>query len=195
MNRVKNLFFLIIIGVTTMTAQTKWSIDKSHSSVGFTVTHLIISEVDGYFKNYEGTIETNGDDFTDAKINFSFDIGSIDTDNEQRDNHLKSDDFFNAEKFPKMAFKGKSMKKIDGKNWKLIGDLTIRDVTKQVELDVKYNGAVKDPWGNYKAGFKIHGVINRFTYNLKWNAMIEAGGLVVGEDVEIKINLELAKQS
>jgi polyisoprenoid-binding protein YceI len=195
MNRVKNLFFLIIIGVTTMTAQTKWSIDKSHSSVGFTVTHLIISEVDGYFKNYEGTIETNGDDFTDAKINFSFDVGSIDTDNEQRDNHLKSDDFFNAEKFPKMVFKSKSMKKVDGKNWKLVGDLTIRDVTKQVELDVKYNGTVKDPWGNYKAGFKIHGLINRFTYNLKWNAMIEAGGLVVGEDVEIKINLELAKQS
>ncbi|MFH1197936.1 MAG: YceI family protein [bacterium] len=195
MKHINSLILLLVLGASSFFAQTKWNIDKSHSNAGFTVTHLVISEVDGYFKNYEGSVETNGDDFTNAKIEFSFDIASINTDNEKRDNHLKSDDFFNAEKFPKMTFKSKSFKKVDGKNWKLVGDLTIRDVTKQVTLDVKNNGTVKDPWGNIKAGFKIYGVINRFDYNLKWNSMIEAGGLVVGEDVEIKINLELAKQS
>ena len=184
---------LLIAGVNF--AQTTWSIDKSHSKVGFSVTHMIITETEGQFDNFDISVESKSDNnFEDAKINFSADVNSINTDNEKRDQHLKSDDFFNAEKFPKMTFIGKSFKKVSEKNYKLVGDLTIRDVTKSVTLDVKYNGTVKDPWGNTKAGFKISGVINRFDYGLKWNAALETGGLVVSEDVTININLELNKK-
>lgn len=176
-----------------MDAQTNWVIDKSHSKVGFSVTHLVISEVDGNFASYDGKVSSKGDDFEGASIEFSVDINSVDTDNKDRDNHLKSDDFFNAEKFPKMSFKSKSLKKVSGKNFKLVGDLTIRDVTKQVELDVIYNGTTVDPWGQTKAGFKITGEVNRFDYNLKWNTITELGGAVVGKEVTLKINLQLIK--
>jgi polyisoprenoid-binding protein YceI len=184
---------LMLISLITISAQTKWTVDKAHSKAQFTVTHLIISEVTGQFKSFDANIETSKDDFTDAKIDFSADVNSISTDNEARDKHLKSDDFFNAEKFPKLTFKGKSLKKVGDKNYKLVGDLTIRDVTKEVSLDVIYNGSIKDPWGNTKAGFKIKGEINRFDYNLKWNALIEAGGAVVGKTVEMIVDLELQK--
>ncbi|MFZ1292048.1 MAG: YceI family protein [Melioribacteraceae bacterium] len=175
-------------------AQTNWGLDKSHSRIGFSVTHMVIAEVEGQFNNFEVKITSTKDNFEDAQIDFSADVNSIDTDNEKRDGHLKSDDFFNAEKFPKMTFVGKSLKKVSDKNYKLVGDLTIRDVTKSVTLDVKYNGTVKDPWGNTKAGFKVTGVINRFDYALKWNAALETGGLVASEDVTLLINLELNKQ-
>ena len=184
--------FLVLLAVN-INAQTKWTIDKAHSKVQFIVTHLIISEVTGRFQIYDGNIETSKEDFSDAKIDFSVDVASINTDNTQRDNHLKSDDFFNAEKFPKMVFKGKSLQKLSGNKYKLTGDLTIRDVTKTVVLDVVYNGTVKDPRGNTKAGFKVTGSLDRFDYNLKWNALIEAGGAVVGKTVNIVIDLQLAK--
>ncbi|NMB83341.1 MAG: YceI family protein [Ignavibacteria bacterium] len=191
-----NLFFaLILFAATSLTAQTNWSVDKSHSKVGFSVSHLVITDVDGFFKEYDAKITTNGDDFSTANIDFTINTGSIFTDNEGRDKHLRSDDFFNAEKFPKMTFKGKSMRKVSDNKYKLVGDLTIRDVTKQVELDVRYNGMVKDPWGNTKAGFKVTGEINRFDYNLKWNTAIETGALVVGREVELIIDLQLVKKS
>ncbi len=186
-------FILFLVGFLSLNAQTKWSIDKAHSKVQFSATHLIISEVIGEFKNFDGSVETSGDDFSNAKVNFTIDVSSISTDNEQRDNHLKSDDFFNAQKFPKMTFVGKSMQKVGDNKYKLVGDLTIRDITKQIALDVTYNGTVKDPWGNTKAGFKITGELNRFDYNLKWNALMEAGGAVVGKMIGITINLELQK--
>lgn len=184
---------LIVMGFTFVNAQTKWNVDKSHSNVGFSVTHLVISEVTGQFKSFNADIETKNDDFTDAKINFTIDVASISTENEGRDKHLKSDDFFNAEKFPKITFVGKSFKKVDGKKYKLVGDFTMRDVTKQITLDVVFNGTVKDPWGNTKAGFKISGELNRMDYNVKWNNLIEAGGAVVSKEVAININLELNK--
>ena len=184
---------LLVLGFTLVNAQTKWNIDKSHSNVGFSVTHLVISEVTGQFKSFNADIETKNDDFTDAKINFTIDVASISTENEGRDKHLKSDDFFNAEKFPKITFVGKSFKKVDGKKYKLVGDFTIRDVTKQITLDVIFNGTVKDPWGNTKAGFKISGELNRMDYNVKWNNLIEAGGAVVSKEVAINVNLELNK--
>ncbi len=192
---MKKLFysaFMVLFALLSINAQTKWTIDNAHSKVQFTVTHLIISEVTGQFKSFDGNIESSKDDFSDAKIDFSADIASINTDNEKRDTHLKSDDFFNAEKFPKMTFKGKSLKKIDEKNYKLVGDFTIRDVTKEVTLDVVYNGTVQ-AWGQTKAGFKIKGEINRFDYNLKWNVLMEAGGAVVGKTVYITVDLELQK--
>ncbi|MBI3124064.1 MAG: YceI family protein [Ignavibacteriales bacterium] len=184
---------LLVLGFTSVNAQTKWNIDKSHSNVGFAVTHLIISEVTGQFKSFDGNIEFSKDDLSDANINFSIDAASISTENEGRDKHLRSDDFFNAEKFPKITFVGKSIKKVAGKKFKLVGDFTIRDVTKSITLDVVYNGSIKDPWGNTKAGFKITGELNRFDYNLKWNNLMEAGGAVVGKEVTITVNLELSK--
>ncbi|OGU65901.1 MAG: hypothetical protein A2499_04790 [Stygiobacter sp. RIFOXYC12_FULL_38_8] len=192
---MKNAVFvvLLVLGFTFVNAQTKWNIDKSHSNVGFAVTHLIISEVTGQFKSFDGNIEFSKDDLSDANINFSIDAASISTENEGRDKHLRSDDFFNAEKFPKITFVGKSIKKVAGKKFKLVGDFTIRDVTKSITLDVVYNGSIKDPWGNTKAGFKITGELNRFDYNLKWNNLMEAGGAVVGKEVTITVNLELSK--
>ena len=192
MQHLRNAVFLVLITVLSLNAQTKWTTDKAHSKAQFTVTHLIIAEVSGVFKTFDVNVQASKDDFSDAIINFSADIASINTDNEKRDAHLKSDDFFNAEKFPKMTFKGKSLKEVDGKNYKLVGDLTIRDVTKEVTLDVVFNGTVQ-AWGQTKAGFKIKGEVNRFDYNLKWNTLIEAGGSVVGKTVYIIIDLELQK--
>lgn len=184
----------LLVGTAAMAQSSTWKSDNSHSNVKFTVTHLLVSEVDGVFKVYNGTVVSTNPDFSDAKIDFSVDVASINTDNENRDKHLKSDDFFNAEKFPQMKFVSTSFKKVSDKKYVLEGDLTIRDVTKKVKFDVTYGGTVKDPWGNTKAGFKAKGTINRFDYNLKWNTLTEAGGAVVGKDVDVVINLELAQQ-
>jgi polyisoprenoid-binding protein YceI len=169
-------------------------LDKSHSSVKFTVQHLVISEVEGSFKMFNGGIDAPSFDFSNAKISFTVDVNSINTDDEKRDGHLKSDDFFNAAKFPQMNFTSTSFKKIKGNMYTLEGDLTIRDVTKKVRFAVIYGGTVKDPWGNTKAGFKASGKVNRKEFGLKWNAMTEAGGAVVGDDVNMIINAEFAQQ-
>ncbi len=193
MKAVKSLILAVTLFAVTAFAQTEWKFDKSHSNINFVVTHMVITEVEGSFNQWEGSVVSKGDGFEGADVNFTVDVASIDTDEPKRDDHLRSDDFFNSEEFPKMTFKGKSMKKVDDNKYKLVGDLTIRDVTKEVELDVKYNGTVKDPWGNTKAGFKLTGTINRFDYNLKWNKLLETGGLVVSEDVDIVCNIQLVK--
>ncbi|MCP5064205.1 MAG: YceI family protein [Ignavibacteriae bacterium] len=193
MKTLKLVVALLFLTVSFTIAQSNWVFDASHSNVSFSVTHLVISEVEGNFKSFEGKITSENDDFSESTVEFSVDINSIDTDNADRDNHLKSDDFFNVEKFPKMKFKSKSLTKVSGKKYMLVGDLTIRDITKEVELDLKYNGTIKDPWGNTKAGFKISGAINRFDFGLKWSKLMEAGGMVVGDEVEININAELKK--
>ncbi len=188
----------IAFGVVTAAAQvetTTWDFDKAHSKVGFSVRHMVISEVEGYFKDFSGTVSTEGDDFSTAKVDFKVNVSSINTDNQERDNHLKSDDFFNAEKYPAMFFKSTGIKKVGDNKYKLLGDLTIRDITKPVELDMIYFGTVKDPWGNTRAGFKITGELNRFDYNLKWNAVLETGGLVAAKEVKLDINVELIKKS
>jgi len=184
---------LVLMITGNIQAQTSWSTDNTHSNVKFSVTHLVISEVEGYFKSFTGTMTATKSDFTDAKIEFTVDISSISTDNEQRDNHLKSDDFFNAEKFPKMTFKSLSMKKLNGNKYELSGNLTIRDITRKVVFQVTYGGIAKDPWGNIKAGFRASTTINRLEYGLKWNSLTEAGGAVVGKDVHISINAEFKK--
>jgi polyisoprenoid-binding protein YceI len=158
------------------------------------VSHLVITDVEGNFKNFDASVTTNGDNWENAQIEFSAEIASIDTDNEKRDEHLRSDDFFNADKYPQLKFVSKSFNKVDGNEYKLVGDLTIRDVTKEVELEVELNGTVVDPWGNTKAGFDLEGEINRFDYGLKWSKTLETGGLVVGEDVEIIGKLQLMKK-
>ncbi len=171
-------------------APTKWTIDKTHSNVKFTVTHLTISEVEGYFKLFDGTLEHSKPDFSDAKINFTVDVNSINTDNENRDKHLKSDDFFSAEKFPQMKFESTSFTSVGGNKYKLVGNLTIRDVTKPVTFDVTYGGTT-NMGKTVKSGFKAKGTINRFDYGLKFDRATETGGMVVGKDVEIIVNAEL----
>jgi len=195
MHKFKFLAVLLFLVSSSLFAQTTWTVDKAHTKVGFSVTYLVITDVQGYFKDYDAQITTDGDDFSTANIELKVNTSSIFTDNDKRDNHLRSDDFFNAEKYPQMIFKGKTMKKVSDNKYKLVGDFTIRDVTKQVELDVKYNGTVKDPWGNTKAGFKVTGEIDRFDYKLKWDKSIETGSLVVGKEVELIIDLQLVKKS
>ena len=171
----------------------KWVIDKSHSNVKFAVTHLVVSEMEGNFKLFEGTMENSKADFSDARISFTIDVNSINTENENRDKHLKGDDFFNAEKFPTIKFVSESFTPTGGNKYKLAGKLTMRDITKPIVFDVTYGG-LANMRGKIKAGFKAKTSINRFDYNLKWNAATEAGGLVVGKHVDLVVNVEMNKQ-
>jgi polyisoprenoid-binding protein YceI len=177
----------------TKKGETTWQLDKSHSGVKFSVEHLVISEVEGSFKIFNGTLASPSPDFTNSKIDFAVDVNSINTDDEKRDAHLKSDDFFNAEKFPTMKFTSTSFKKLKGNAYVLEGNLTIRDVTKKVRFAVMYGGTIKDPWGNTKAGFKASTTINRKDYGLKWGALTETGSAVVGDEVKMLINVEFAQ--
>jgi len=174
---------------------TKWGIDTAHSEINFKVKHLVISTVTGKFNSFDATAETENDDFEDAQIRFEADINSIDTNNEDRDNHLKSDDFFNAEEHPKMTFESRSFKKSGKNQYKLIGDLTIRGNTKTVELDATYGGTVQDPYGQTKAGFEVTGEINRKEFGLKWDAVTEAGNLVVSNEVKLVLSVQFTKEA
>lgn len=194
MHKLTLLISFMLLG-TLIKAQSTWNFDKIHSNISFSVEHLVISEVTGKFGSFEGEVVAKSDDFDGSKISFVIDVNSLDTDNEKRDGHLKSDDFFNAEKYPKITLSNGVLEQVEGNKYKLKGDLTIRDVTKPVVFEVKYGGTITDPDGNVKAGFKIKGMINRFDYHMKFNAAMEAGGLIVGEDVEIVCNIELIKQS
>lgn len=173
-------------------APATWSVDKAHSNVKFSVTHLVVSEVEGSFKLFDGSMETSKPDFSDAKINFTIDVNSINTDNDNRDKHLKSDDFFAAEKYPQMKFTSTSFTPAGGNKYKLAGNLTIKDVTKPVVFDVTYGGTVTT-MGKTKLGFKAKTTIDRFDYNLKWNKATEAGGLVVSKEVDLIVNVEMNK--
>lgn len=172
-----------------------YKIDVDHSDIMFKVKHLMISTVSGIFKKFDATLEIDEEDFTNAKVTFEADVDSIDTKNEQRDAHLKSDDFFNAEQHPKMIFKSTSIERVSDDEFNLTGDLTVRDTTKTVTLKVEYNGSTKDPWGQERMGFEITGKINRKEYGLKWSAVTEAGGLVVADDVKLVMNVEMVKQA
>lgn len=174
--------------------QASWSFDVSHSKISFSVTHLVITEVIGHFSSFTGKVVSKSEDFVNSEIYFEIDAKSINTDNETRDNHLRSADFFEVEKYPKIIFKSKSFTKVKGNKYKLVGDFTMKDVTKTITLDVVYGGTIKDPWGNTKAGFKISGEVNRFDYNLKWNNLLETGGAVVGKTVKINCFVELTKE-
>ncbi len=193
MKTYKIFGLLVLLALTSITAQTKWEVDKAHSKIEFEVSHMVISSVTGYFRSYSIDISTDNADFENAKINFSADISSIDTENKKRDNHLKSKDFFNAKKFPKLIFVGKSFSKIDGNKFKLVGDMTIHGITEELTFDVKFNGTIEDPWGNTRAAFVLTGELNRFDFQLKWNKLLEAGGAVVGKNVSITCKIELIK--
>ncbi|MEO6290699.1 MAG: YceI family protein [Ginsengibacter sp.] len=172
----------------------KWIVDPSHSEVHFKIKHLVISTITGSFKKFDGGFESKKDDFTDAKANFAIYTDSVDTNSEQRDGHLKSNDFFNAEKYPEIKFVSTSIFKKDDEEYILKGDLTIRDVTKPVELDVEYGGQTDDLYGQTKVGFDVTGKIDRHEFGLKWSAITEAGRLVVSNDVKINISVQFIKQ-
>lgn len=173
--------------------ETKWVIDPTHSKVSFKVKHLMISNVLGSFREFEGAATTEGDDFSTAKISFSLNAASIDTEVADRDAHLKSADFFDAENFPKLTFVGNGLKDLGDDLYELTGNLTIKDVTKAVTLQAEFGGIMTDPWGNVKAGFSVSGKINRKDFGLNWNAALEAGGVLVGEEVKLSADIELAK--
>ncbi|MBB6499534.1 YceI family protein [Pedobacter cryoconitis] len=183
------LFFLVISVSTASFAQTKWAVDPMHTFINFEVRHLGISFVDGSFKKFEGTIDAAKPDLTDAKIDFTIDVNSISTGVEMRDNHLKTDDFFNAVKYPVMTFTGTSFKKLKDNNYELTGKLTIRDVTRDVKFSVVYGGTAKDQQSNTRAGFKATTTVNRFDYNLKYDPT----GQMVGKDIKINLNLEFVQ--
>lgn len=173
----------------------KWVLDPSHSEITFKVKHLMITTVTGYFKKFNVEVETENEDFATAKsIGFTADIDSIDTNSEQRDTHLKSADFFNAEEHGQLVFKGNKYE-VNGDEASLHGDLTIRGITKPVTLDVEYGGIVVDPWGQTKAGFTVTGKISRKEFGLTWNAVTEAGSIVVSDDIKIHAEIQLVKQS
>ena len=171
-----------------------WTLDPNHSEVTFKVKHLVISSVTGKFKSFEGTIESDKEDFTDARINFSADVNSIDTGNVQRDGHLQSPDFFDAPSHPKLTFVSTGITKKSGHDYLVTGDLTIRGVTKPVELHAEFGGTQKDFYGNTVAGFEMDGKINRREFGLQWSAVTETGGVVVSDDVKLQINAEIIKK-
>lgn len=173
---------------------TKWTIDPAHSEIQFKVKHLVISTVTGKFTEFSGGFEQEGDDFTTAQVEFSAKVDSISTGVADRDAHLRSDDFFNAETYPELSFRSASIKKISDDKYTMTGELTIRDVTRPIELTVTHGGTVTDPYGNTKAGYEISGALNRKDYNLRWNAVTEAGSVVVADQVKLDLNVQVAQE-
>lgn len=178
---------------TAPATTTKWAIDPSHSEIQFKVKHLMISTVTGSFKEFGAEVELEGDDLNNALVSFWANTDSIFTNDEKRDGHLRSGDFFDSEKFPKLSFKSTRFEG-SGSTWKLTGDLTIKDVTRPVTLDVEWSGQAKDPWGNTKAGLNLSGTLDRKAFGLTWNAALEAGGVLVSDEVRILAEVQLAKQ-
>ncbi len=178
---------------TANATTTKWGLDKAHSEIQFKAKHMMITTITGEFKNYEVSIETEDDDFTTAQISYTAEVASIDTGNEQRDGHLRTNDFFSPEQFPELTFVSTGMVKKSDDHYILNGNLTIRDITKSVSFETKFEGKVLDPWGNTKYGFTINGKINRKDFGLNWNVITEAGGILVGEEVKINASIQVVK--
>lgn len=175
-------------------AKTKWNVDLAHSSVDFWVRHMMVSRAKGTFHNFEASIEADPEDLTTADISFSIDVNSIDTRNEERDKHLKSADFFDVENHPKITFKSTKIEKTGDSKYDVTGDLTIKGVTRPVTFSVTYEGQGKNPWGAIVAGFSAEGKINRTDFGLTWNTPLETGGVLVGEDVYINLEIEATKE-
>lgn len=177
-----------------MTATT-WDFDLSHSSVNFHVRHLMVSKVHGTFHKWGGNLVLDDQDITKSKVDVTIEATSIDTKEEKRDGHLRSADFFDVEKFPQLTFKSTAVKKVSDEELEVTGDLTIRGETKSVVLKVENNGQVKDPWGGTRAGFSAKTSISRKEFGLHWNAVLEAGGVVVGDKIEINLEIEAIKKA
>lgn len=192
---MKSLIFSFLLFTTYLASAqgTVWNLDRSHSSVNFEVDHMVVSETSGQFKDFSMNVKSDKADFTDAVFDITMKVESINTDDEKRDGHLKSGDFFDAAKYPTITFKGRKFQKVKGNVYKVTGDMTMHGVTKTLTLNAKFNGTVKDPWGNTRAGIKVTGEIDRYAFGLKYNSTLEAGGLAVGQMVRINCNIELIK--
>jgi len=186
---------IVLLPILFLVAAQDFNIDVAHSSVGFVVSHMVVSRVPGDFKTFEGKIKGfDGTNLESGAVELSIDAASIDTRDEKRNEHLKSPDFFDVAKFPKITFKSKKVIKGEGNAFKLIGDLTIREVTKEITLECTYNGKVDDPWGFTRVGFTATGRINRQDYGVSWSKALDSGGLVAGNDVDILIQVEAARK-
>ena len=170
-----------------------WQIDSSHSHVNFTARHMMISKVRGNFESFSGTVNFDEENPANTTVNIEVDLTSVNTRDEQRDGHLKSPDFFDVENYPTMTFVSTRVEQIDAQNGRLFGQLTIKDVTKEIVLDVEYAGTAKSPWGTVSAGFSASGSLNRKEWGLNWNQALETGGVLVGDKINIEIELELVK--
>jgi polyisoprenoid-binding protein YceI len=179
----------------TQTSISTWTVDPTHSIVEFAVKHLVITTVKGRFRDFEATLRIDESHPENSSVSASVDVASVDTDTPDRDAHLRSDDFFNAERYPKITFQSTNVERVDDTHYKVHGDLTIRDVTKQVVLDAEFEGEVDDPWGHRRAGFTATTQISRNEFGVKWNQLIEAGGAVVSDNVKITLHVEAVRQS
>ncbi|MFA6541753.1 MAG: YceI family protein [Bacteroidota bacterium] len=190
---MKKLIISLLLFAAAASAQNKWTIETSHSSINFTVAHLVISEVTGRFREFSGKVESIRDDFSDMKLDVVIKANSIDTDEPKRDTHLKSPDFFDADRYPDITFKSTRVTKVDDNTLTVVGDLMMRGVTRSVELNVVFKGKSKNPMGQTVAIFKAATVINRTEWGLKWNRVLEGGGLLAGENVTLNLNIELVR--
>jgi polyisoprenoid-binding protein YceI len=179
----------------TQTGKTTWAIDPAHSHVGFAIKHLMIATVRGQFTDVQGTVTVDDEDPTTAKVDIAIATGSVTTGDGKRDAHLRSPDFFDVDRYPKMTFRSKRIEAVSGKAFRVVGDFTIRDVTREVVLNAELLGRAKDPWGNERAAFEANTKINRADYGLTWNAALEAGGVLVGDEVKISVEAELLQQA
>jgi len=177
------------------TATGTWTLDKSHSNVDFQVKHLVISTVRGHFRDFDATLHIDEDEPENSSVTASIDVASIDTNEPNRDAHLRSDDFFNADDFPKITFESTRVERLDGTDFRLTGNLTIRDITRPVVLDGEYGGRIEDPWGNERIAFKAHTEISREAFNVRWNQLLEAGGVAVSDRVKISLYVEAVRQA
>ena len=176
-------------------ATTKWVLDPTHSELGFKIKHLMISSVSGSLKSFQAEVETDGVDFTTGQISLSADMASISTNNDQRDAHLRTSDFFEVEKYPELKFTSTKLEKIDSDTFALFGDLTIKGVTKPIKLNVEFNGVTKDPWGGERAGFVVTGKMNRSDWGVNFNGVLETGGVMLSEEVRIFSEIQIVKQA
>jgi polyisoprenoid-binding protein YceI len=173
---------------------TKWAMDAAHAEIHFKVRHMMVSTVTGHFKSFDATVTTEGDDISTAKVYFTADLSSISTNNEQRDSHLKTGDFFDAENHPQIIFDGTNLEKTGENDYKLHGDLTIRGITKHVVFNAEFGGIVQDPWGNTRTGFSVTGKINRKDFGVSFSMVSETGSILLGEEVTINANAEFVKE-
>jgi polyisoprenoid-binding protein YceI len=188
------MFLIMSFSLSAFVQAAEWKFDKAHTNVGFSITHLVISDVTGRFKEFDGTFSSSAGDFSDSQVSITIKTASIDTDNEKRDNHLRSADFFDAEKNPEITFKSSLFEKTADNKFKVSGKLTMNGVTKDVELDATLTGVITDPWGGSRAGFKAKTTLDRYDYNLTYNKALETGGFLIGQTVDIIINVELIKK-
>lgn len=176
---------------TVTTGATTWNLDAAHTNINFSVSHMVIAEVSGTFKQFEGTVIASKPDFSDAQVAVTIQAKSINTENNDRDNHLRSADFFDAENHPVITFRSTSVAAAGAGKLAITGDLTMRGVTKSVTLDAKFKGQAVNPWGALVAAFKATASLNRKEWGLSWNAALEAGGFLVGEEIELTLNVEM----